>query len=218
MAFGRIITGITFHINKLRCDKMVLRNMLLCMIALLCLVVQAYSQPVSGSPSTVSSDPAISEMLQSLDRYSGTDQSAKGAPPASSPLSGNRTFKNGFPDYPAIANDFLNGAAASDYYTVTVPEFINRTKIDTNWVIVDIRPASMYAEGHIQNAINAPVNNLVSMMGSTIPAGKRIAVYGATNTDAAYAVMALDLFGNRDAYVLLDGISAWQQAAMPVVS
>lgn len=204
--------------NKLQGDQMVLRNMLLCLTVLLCLVVQTYSQPASGSPSIVSSDPAISEMIQSLDRYSGTDQSTKGAPPTSSPLSGNRTFKNGFPDYPAIANDFLNGVAASDYYTVTVPEFINRTKIDTNWVIVDIRPASAYAEGHIQNAISMPVSNLISMMGSTVPAGKRIAVYGATNTDAAFAAMAFNIFGNREAYVLSGGISAWQQAGMPVIS
>ncbi len=197
---------------------MIFGKMLLSIAMLLCLVAQAYSQPASSSPSIVSTDPAIREMLQSLDRYSNTDQSTKGAPPASSPLSSNRTFQSGFPNYQAIANDFLNGAAASDYYTVTVPEFINRTKIDTNWVIVDIRPANTYAGGHIPNAINMPVNNLISMMGSTIPAGKRIAVYGSTNIDAAYAAMALDIFGNREAYVLMDGISGWKQSGMPVVS
>jgi len=197
---------------------MILRKMLLCTILLFCLAIQAYSQPEPNSPSIVSTDPAIREMLQSLERLNNNDQSSKGNPPASSPLSGGPTVRSGFPDYLAKANDFLNGVASSSYYALTVPEFINRTKIDANWEVVDIRPSNVYAAGHIQNAINMPVNNLISMMGSTIPAGKRIAVYGSTNADAAYAVMALDIFGNREAYVLLDGISAWEQAGMPVVS
>jgi len=196
---------------------MVLRKMLLCAIILICLIIQSYSQPEPNSPNIVSTDPAIREMLQSLEGFESVYQSTSDKPQASSSVSGDQTFKNGFPNYMAKANDFLNSAAASKYYAVTVPEFINRTKIDTNWIILDIRPANVYAGGHIQNAINVPINNLISMMGSTIPAGKRIAVYGTTNTDAAFGAMSLSIFGDREAYVLLDGISAWQQSGMPIV-
>ena len=185
---------------------MVLGKMLLCTTMLLCLVIQAYSQSDPSSPSIVYTDPAIKEMQQSLEGFENVYQSTSDKPQASSSVSGDQTFKNGFPDYMAKANDFLNGVDASNYYAVTVPEFINRTKIDANWVILDIRPVNVYAEGHIQNAINVPINNLISMMGSTIPAGKKIAVYGTTNTDAAFGAMALNVFGDREAYVLLDGI------------
>ena len=69
----------------------------------------------------------------------------------------------------------------------------------------------------VQNAINVPIHNLVSLMGSTIPVEKKIAVYGTTNTDPAFGAMALNIFGDREAYVLLDGIQAWQQSGMPIV-
>ncbi len=190
-------------------DQMVLGKMLLCTAMLLYLTIQAYSQPYA--------DPAINEMQQSLEGFKEVYQSTTDRPQASASVSGDQTFKSGFPDYKAKANDFLNEVDASKYYAVTVPEFINRTKIDTNWVIVDIRPANTYATGHIQNAMNVPINNLISMMG-TIPAGKRIAVYGTANTEAAFGVMTLTLFGSREAYVLLDGISAWQQSGMSLVS
>ncbi len=192
-------------------------KILLCVILLLCLIVQAYAQPQPDSPNIVYTDPAIREMQQSLEGYK-TDLSMKGKPPASSPLSSNQTVQSPFPNYMAKANDFLNGAAASNYYAVAVPDFINRTRIDMDWVIVDIRPANAYAQGHIENAINVPAPNLISMMGTTIPAGKKVAVYGTTNTDAAFGVMALSIFGNREAYVLLDGVSAWQQAGMMVAT
>lgn len=192
-------------------------KILLSMILLFCLAVNAYAQPEPGSPNIVYTDPAIREMKQALDGTYNPDQSVKGKPPASSSLS-NQASQSSFPNYMAKANDFLNGAAANNYYAVTVPDFINRTKIDTNWVIVDIRPADAYAQGHIGNAINVPASNLISLMGTTVPAGKRVAVYGTTNTDAAFGAMALSIFGNREAYVLLDGISAWQAAGMPVVT
>lgn len=192
-------------------------KILLSMILILCLAVQVYALPEPDSPSIVSTDPAIKEMEQALQGLSNPDQSAKGKPPASSSLS-NQAGQSAFPNYMAKANDFLNGAAANNYYAVTVPDFINRTKIDTNWVIVDIRPADAYAQGHIGNAINVPASNLISLMGTTVPAGKRVAVCGTTNTDAAFGAMALSIFGNREAYVLLDGLSAWQASGMPVVA
>ncbi len=195
---------------------MVLGKMLLCTVMLLCLAIQAYSQSDPNSPSMVYTDPAIKEMQQSIEGFKSVYQSTSDKPSASSSVSGDQTFKNGFPDYTAKANDFLNGVDASEYYALTVPEFINKTKIDTNWVVVDIRPTDVYTEGHIQNAINVPIGNLISMMG-TIPASKRIAVYGTTNTEAAFGAMALTLFGNREAYVLLDGVQAWQQSGMPIV-
>ncbi|MFB3765231.1 MAG: rhodanese-like domain-containing protein [Methanotrichaceae archaeon] len=196
---------------------MILGKTLLCTALLLCLAVQAYSQPYPGSPSITYADPAINEMQQSLEGFKNVYQGTTDRPQASASVSGDQTFKSGFPDYTAKANDFLNEVDASNYYAVTVPEFINRTKIDTAWVIVDIRPARTYAAGHIQNAINVPISNLISMMG-TIPASKKIAVCGTTNTEAAFGVMALTLFGNREAYVLLDGVQAWQQSGMHLVS
>jgi rhodanese-related sulfurtransferase len=189
------------------------RRILLGMIMLLCLAIQAYSQPEAGSPNIVYTDPAIKEMQQALEGINGPGQGANEKPQASSSLSG--PTKGTFTDYKAKANDFLNGAMATNYYSISVPDFINNTKIDTNWMIVDVRSSNAFAQGHIQGAMNLPINNLISLMG-TVPSGKRIAVCGSTNSDAAFGAMALCVFGDHEAYVLLDGISAWQQAGMPM--
>ena len=189
-------------------------KILLSMIMLLCLALQAYAQLEPGSPNIVYTDPAIREMQQALAGINAPDQGMNEKPQASSSLSG--TTKGTFTDYKAKANDFLNGATAANYYSISVPDFINSTKIDTNWMIVDVRSSDAFASGHIQGAMNLPINNLISLMG-TVPSGKRIAVCGSTNADAAFGAMALWVFGDHDAYVLLDGISAWRQAGMPFV-
>jgi rhodanese-related sulfurtransferase len=189
-------------------------KILLSTIVLLCLAVQAYAQPEPGSPNIVHTDPAIREMQQALEGLSAPGQSASEKPQASSSLSA--PAQGAFTDYKAKANDFLNGADASGYYTISIPDFINRTKIDTDWIVLDVRRSDEYSQGHIQNAINIPINNLISLMG-TVPSGKRVAVYGSTNTEAAFCAMSLSIFGDREAYVLSDGISAWQQAGMPIV-
>jgi rhodanese-related sulfurtransferase len=189
-------------------------KILLSMIMLLCLLVQGYAQPEPGSPNIVYTDPAIREMQQALEGLNAPDQSANEKPQASSSLSS--PTQSTFTDYKARANDFLNGAEAANYYAISVPDFINRTKIDTDWIVLDVRRSDAYSKGHIQNAINVPINNLISSMG-TIPSGKRVAIYGDTNTESAFCAMSLSVFGDHEAYVLLDGISAWQQAGMPIV-
>ena len=88
---------------------------------------------------------------------------------------------------------------------------------DKNWAIVDVRPAQLYATGHIPGAINIPLENLISQMGM-IPAGQKVAVYCAIDTNAAFAVQTLRVYGGRDAFVLSGGIVAWQAAGMPVVT
>lgn len=112
------------------------------------------------------------------------------------------------------ADEFLKGVINNTYYIITVPDFINTSKTEgAEWVVVDVRPADAYAIGHIPAAINIPLSELISRMDS-IPKGKKIAVYCCIDTDAAFGVMALDVFGNRDAWVLQGGSQEWEKAGM----
>lgn len=124
---------------------------------------------------------------------------------------------NATPDYLMKADDFLNGAWNNSLYMMTVPEFLNRSKNNTDWVIVDVRQPQDYSRSHIKGAINIPFTDLIAGM-KNIPAVKKVAVYCTSNRRSPYGVMALRIFGDRDAWVLLDGVSAWEAADQPVES
>lgn len=116
----------------------------------------------------------------------------------------------------ARADAFMKGAASLGFYAMTVRDFLNISKNDSNWTIIDIRQPEEYLQGHIQGAVNIPLSDLIERM-NEIPAENRIAVYCATNRRSPYGVMALRVFGVREAWVLRDGISAWREAGQPVV-
>jgi len=120
-------------------------------------------------------------------------------------------------DYVVKTDSFLKDAMNNGFYVLNVAEFLNKTSADKNWAIVDVRPAQLYANSHIPGAINIPLADLISQMGM-IPAGQKVVVYCAIDTNAAFAVQTLRVYGGRDAFVLLGGIVAWQAAGMPVVT
>jgi rhodanese-related sulfurtransferase len=113
-------------------------------------------------------------------------------------------------------DSFLKEATNNGFYVLSVAQFLNKSSADKNWAIVDVRPAQLYAASHIPEAINIPLENLISQM-DMIPAGQNVAVYCAIDTNAAFAVQTLRVYGSRDAFVLSGGIAAWQAAGMSVV-
>jgi len=205
-------------------------------MALACLLVQACIAE-EEAPSTYS-DPAVNELKnQVLTEQKTTSGSYKGQPWATSSL--NDSYKkvtsisvtpvqiaaaaNTATNAPASENSlvevdaFLKDAAANGFYLVSVSDYITKVQADPSWVVVDVRAADQYAQGHIQGALNAPLENLVSQMGM-IPVGKKVAVYGNIDANAAFAVEVLRVYANSDAYVLQGGLSAWQAAGMPVAA
>ncbi len=120
-------------------------------------------------------------------------------------------------NYMVKVDSFLKGASTNNFYVITVSDFINKAKIDPSWVIVDIRATDLYAQGHVQNALSIPTADLISKMG-IIPAGKKVAVYGDSDIDAAFAVETLRVFGDFDAYLLQGGLIALQSAGMPLIA
>ena len=51
-----------------------------------------------------------------------------------------------------------------------------------------------------------------------IPAGQKVAIYCSADTNAALAVQTLRVYGDREAFILSGGVSAWQAAGMPLVT
>jgi len=57
---------------------------------------------------------------------------------------------NVIPDYLMNADAFLKEATSNQFYMMIVQEFLNKSKNNINWVIVDTRQSRDYFQGHIK--------------------------------------------------------------------
>ncbi len=88
---------------------------------------------------------------------------------------------------------------------------------DTNVVVLDVRTAAEFAEGHIQRAvlIDQGQSDFIEKAKATLPADKTIAVYCRSGRRSANAAGRLADVGYK-CINLKGGIIAWQKANMPV--
>ncbi len=89
---------------------------------------------------------------------------------------------------------------------------------DMNVVVLDVRTAAEFAEGHIQGAIliDQGQSDFVLKAKAVLPVDKKIAVYCRSGRRSANAARRLADVGYR-CVNLKGGIIAWQEANMPVV-
>lgn len=123
------------------------------------------------------------------------------------------------PDYMLKADEVMKGMMDNGLYLISISDVINATENETemaNWVILDVRPEEGYASGHIPDSMNIPFTNIVSDM-DAVPADKKIAVVCFYDTNSAFAVAMLRVFGDRDAWVVQGGVPAWQDAGKELV-
>jgi len=190
------------------------------MMALACLLVQACAQQGDSTYS----DPAVNEIRkQIIDEKKTDDKVYKGQPWATSSLNeSNKKKASATAIMPvqissslAAADLFLKGVLNNGSFTLSVPNFLGISNMESDWVIVDVSPAELYAQGHIPNAMSIPLADFVVGMG-TIPGGKKLAVYSNSDINSAFAVETLRVFANRDAWILQGGIPAWEAAGQTV--
>ena len=189
-------------------------------MALACLLVQACAQQGDSTYS----DPAVNEIRkQIIDEKKTDDKVYKGQPWATSSLNeSNKKKASATAIMPvqissslAAADLFLKGVLNNGSFTLSVPNFLGISNMESDWVIVDVSPAELYAQGHIPNAMSIPLADFVVGMG-TIPGGKKLAVYSNSDINSAFAVETLRVFANRDAWILQGGIPAWEAAGQTV--
>ena len=89
---------------------------------------------------------------------------------------------------------------------------------DTNVVVLDVRTADEFAEGHIERAVNIDYkkDDFMDRAKAALPTGKTIAIYCRSGRRSGNAASMLAPEG----YVLVNlkgGIIDWQNAGMPVV-
>lgn len=88
---------------------------------------------------------------------------------------------------------------------------------DSNIVVLDVRTASEFAEGHIEGAINIDQgqSDFMDKASAALPADKKIAVYCRSGRRSANAAGRLGGEGYQ-CVNLKGGIIAWKEAGMPV--
>ena len=90
---------------------------------------------------------------------------------------------------------------------------------DTSVVVLDVRTAAEFAEGHIQGAIliDQGQSDFVEKAKTTLPTDKTIAIYCRSGRRSASAAGRLADAGYK-CVNLKGGIMAWQGANMPVTT
>ena len=113
----------------------------------------------------------------------------------------------------------LNSACGQgNFENADVNEFAELVA-DTNVVVLDVRTASEFAEGHLERAINIDYrqDDFVEKAKATLPLDKKIAVYCRSGRRSAGAAGKL----GDDGYKLVNlkgGIIAWKEANRPVTT
>ena len=88
---------------------------------------------------------------------------------------------------------------------------------DTNVVVLDVRTASEFAEGHLERAINIDFkqDDFLEKAKATLPTNKTIAVYCRSGRRSANSADMLSAEGYKMVN-LKGGIIAWKEAGQPV--
>ncbi|GAB5098281.1 rhodanese-like domain-containing protein [Caballeronia sp. LP006] len=111
--------------------------------------------------------------------------------------------------WPVLMRRGRGGISAAEAVTL-----INRR----NAVVVDLRPASEFAQGHLPSARNIEQTELQAKIGQIAKnKGNPVVLVCQTGQQSQRASRAVSEAGYAEVHVLQGGVDAWQKAGMPVV-
>ena len=118
-------------------------------------------------------------------------------------------------DADRAAAGYLGTSTTKDSDAVARDELLRRVRAD-NVVVLDVRPTTEYAAGHIPGAVSVPLDELEHRFGD-LPADVDIVAY----CRGAYCVLAYDAVdrltaSGRTARRLHEGMLEWRLAGLPV--
>jgi len=110
-----------------------------------------------------------------------------------------------------IHNLLASGKGSVDAAGAT--DFINHKDA----LVVDVRPASDFAQGHIINSLNIPMNGFKKQIGTLQKHKERpVVVACRLGSQSAMACRQLRQEGFGDVYNLRGGVLAWKSANLPL--
>jgi len=103
-----------------------------------------------------------------------------------------------------------------EYADVTIAEAKALIEEKSDMVILDVRNPSEFDDGHIEGAINIPVDYLAERL-DELSKDDELLVYCRTGNRSAHAVGILDGGGFTKIFHMDEGITGWLDAGYPVV-
>ena len=103
-----------------------------------------------------------------------------------------------------------------NYGDVSIQEAIELMEQKTDLVILDARTVGEFDDGHIEDSINIPVDELASRL-DELSKDDELLVYCRTGNRSGSAVTILSDAGYTKIYHMNEGISVWIQQGHPVV-
>ncbi|GAB4411238.1 MAG: hypothetical protein Kow00106_05390 [Anaerolineae bacterium] len=85
-------------------------------------------------------------------------------------------------------------------------------------LLVDVRTADEFEEGHLAGAINVPLIELTDHLNLLPDLDQEMVIYCGSGHRSAIAMMLLNLLGYQNAKSLLGGVKAWTAAELPVTT
>jgi rhodanese-related sulfurtransferase len=110
----------------------------------------------------------------------------------------------------------LPGKSDGEYGDVTVERAMELIEERPSIVILDVRTEGEFRDGHIEGAINIPVNELEGRLGE-LEKGDELLVYCRTGNRSGTAVSILKENRYSKIYHMDSGITAWTSAGYPTV-
>ena len=122
----------------------------------------------------------------------------------------------------APAEGFDLVAVVNEYMTDIPDGFMNVGKLDAfkeilatgEAVLIDVRTPDEYAAGHIEGAVNVPIDTLAQNL-AKIPADKPVIVYCASGHRAGMALSSLRILGYTNVRAFSPGWKGWSGANEP---
>jgi rhodanese-related sulfurtransferase len=104
-------------------------------------------------------------------------------------------------------------SAGSQVPRITVEE-LKKLMAEKQVVVVDVRSADAYNNGHIKGSINLPLDKIQAGDYKDLPRDKRIITYCSCGAEqsSATATSLLEKAGFKNGATLLGGTNAWQQS------
>lgn len=110
------------------------------------------------------------------------------------------------------------GVAMAAETSFTASQLVERQQAGQAPLLLDVRRADEYRDGHIAGALNIPVEQLGSRAGALgVPRDREIVVYCVSGRRAARAQETLQSLGYHHVRLLDGSLNAWRQQQLPLV-
>lgn len=120
-------------------------------------------------------------------------------------------------DLNAALTGYFAGLPGS-FNAIRVPDVAAAIAANPDLILVDVRTADEYAEGHFAGAINIPIAELTDHLDLLPNQDADIIVYCGSGHRSALGMMTLNLLGYNKALSMLGGVKAIADSAIPLVT